>query len=125
MTDTPKTDAPTPPEDLRELARQHPGVVIAGGVVLGLVVGALVPRKAGSKFARNAMALAATAGEVGLALSSQAKDRAGDGLRHGRERLADLSADTGRVVKARSGQARAAGLKIAAEAVKLASKARR
>ena len=126
MTDTTKpTPQPTPPEDLRELARQHPGLVVAGGVAIGLLVGALLPRKAGSRFARGVMGIAATAGEVGLALSSQARQRAEDGLRHGRERLADLSSDTTRTVQARSGQARDLGLKLATQAVKMAAKARR
>ena len=124
-TDTVNPTQPSPPEDLRDLVRQHPGLVVAGGVVLGLIVGALLPRRAGSKFARNAMALAATAGEIGLALSTQAKDRAEDGLRHGRDRLIDLSADTSRAMRQRSGQARDVGLKLADKAAKLAAKTRR
>lgn len=86
MTSAPTDTAiePTPhPENeaergksLADLVREHPTAFIAGGVVLGVVIGALFPRKAGSAVTKRALALAATAGELGLAASRHVREGA-------------------------------------------------
>lgn len=75
----PTLDAELVPEEepskrFSDYVREHPGAFVAGGVVLGVVLGALFPRKAGSAFGKRALALAATAGEIGLAASRQARE---------------------------------------------------
>ena len=62
-----------PPEDYRSLAAEYPWLVLAAGAGLGLLAGALLPRKAGSKLGGKALGLAAMAGELGLSLAAQAR----------------------------------------------------
>lgn len=83
MTTAPKTDrkradqtGETETKRFSTYVREHPGAFIAGGVVLGLVFGALFPKRAGTAFAKRALALGATAGELALAASRQARDGA-------------------------------------------------
>lgn len=75
-----------------DFIRDHPGAVIAGGVALGLIAGALLSRGSGRKLARHALTLAEVAGTAGLALSRQAMERAeeaGDELRSQGNAIAD------------------------------------
>lgn len=136
MTDAPEAiqePAPVhPPESLSDLLRQHPGLVLAGGLAAGLLAGALLPRRAGGKLAGRALSVAAMAGELGLALSRQARDRAGDVAQDGRERLGDLgthAAASGRRAAHRASAAgdelRRTGIKLARKAVELATKSSR
>ncbi len=83
-----------PPEDYRSLAAEYPWLVLAAGAGLGLLAGALLPRKAGSKLGGKALGLAAMAGELGLSLATQARDKAGEstaGLRDSAGRKATAS----------------------------------
>lgn len=59
-----------------DFAREHPGLVVAGGVALGLVAGALLSRGGGRRLARHALTLAEVAGTAGIALGRQAMERA-------------------------------------------------
>ncbi len=59
-----------------DFVRDHPGAVIAGGVVLGLVAGAVLSRGGGRRLARHALTLAEVAGTASVALGRQAKERA-------------------------------------------------
>lgn len=61
-----------------DFIREHPGLVIAGGVALGLVAGALLSRGSGRKLAGHALTLAEVAGAASLALGRQAVERAED-----------------------------------------------
>ncbi len=114
-----------PLRKIRNFASDHPAVVIAGGLAIGALTLALLPKKTGGKFARRALAAAAAAGEIGLAVSRQARDKAEEATRDGRELMVDGAE------KARRGTARAAssagkaGLDLARAAVKLAASARR
>lgn len=133
MTDDDKTlpaittpPAGEPPEDFSALARQYPGLLLAGGIAIGLVAGALLPRKAGGKLAGRAAALAAVAGELGLALSQSAREKAGDAAREGRAKLAELGdSEQARRVRSAGSDARSAGLRLARKAVEAAVSAAR
>lgn len=61
-----------------DFVREHPGAVIAGGVALGLIAGALLSRGSSRKLARHALTLIEIAGTAGLALGRQAVERAED-----------------------------------------------
>lgn len=118
-----------PPEDYRGLALEYPWLTVAAGLGAGLLVGALLPKKAGSKLGGRALALASVAGELAIALGSQARDAASENAREGMavvsEKTAPVRQRAARAAgSARSG-ARSAGLVLAREALKLATRVRR
>jgi hypothetical protein len=82
-----------------DFVREHPGLVVAGGVALGLVAGAMLSRGSGRKLARHALTLAEMAGTAGLAFGKDAlvrAEQAGGGLRKQGEALAEKA---GRLVE--------------------------
>ncbi len=118
-----------PPEDYRTLLKEYPWLTLAAGAGLGLLAGALLPKRAGAKLGKRALGVATVAAELGLALSRQARDTAGDKAAEGLARLdettAPLRARAGRAAgSARSG-ARSAGLTLAREAIRLAARLRK
>lgn len=118
-----------PPEDYRSLAAEYPVLTVAAGIGLGLLVGALVPKSAGGKLGKRAMALATVAGEIGLALSKQARDAAveagHDGLARAGSASAPLRRRAVRIAGSAGSGARSAGLTVAKEALKLATRVRK
>jgi hypothetical protein len=117
-----------PPEDYRSLAAEYPFLTLAAGAGLGMLAGALLPKRFGARFGKHALSAAAVAAEIGLALSKQARDKAGEkaaeGLSQLDDRTAPLRQRAGRAAgSARSG-ARSAGAAIAREAIRLAMRKR-
>jgi ElaB/YqjD/DUF883 family membrane-anchored ribosome-binding protein len=107
-----------PPEDYRSLAREYPWLTVAAGAGLGLLAGALLPKRLGGKLGKRALGAATVAAELGLALSRQASDAAG-------EKTAPLRQRAGRAAgSARSG-ARSAGASLAREAIRLVARVRK
>lgn len=102
--------------------REHPGAFIAGGVVLGVVLGALIPKRATSAVAKRAISLAAAAGEIGLAASRHARE----GAEKAAHEAKDLIDRDSVIVREKAGQfasvAREAGQKVAERATSLASR---
>lgn len=128
----PKRSAPAdayPPEDLRGLVSEHPWVTVAAGVGVGLLVGALLPRRAGSKFGKRALGLAAAGAEVAIALSRNARESASEGAREGLHRLdestAPLRRRAGEVAGSAGRSARGTGVRLAGEAIRLAARLRK
>lgn len=114
-----------PPEDYRTLAGEYPWLTVAAGAGLGLLAGALLPKRAGGKLAKRAIGVATIAAELGLALSKQAGGKAAEGLSRIDEGTAPLRQRAGRAAgSARSG-ARGAGLVLAREAIRLARRVRK
>ena len=116
-----------PPEQIATLAGEYIGLSIAGGLVLGLLVGSLIPRAPGKKLSRRASALAAIAGEVALLLAKQALDHAGEtaqqakqSARNGREKWHKTSDRLGEAARATTAQSREAAGRVATEASKIA-----
>lgn len=107
-----------PPEDYRTLAAEYPWLAVAAGLGVGLLAGALVPKRAGSKLGQRAVALAMMAGEIGLALSKEAGDKASEAGREGLARAKDSTTQL-------RATARSTGATIAREAIRLAARARR
>lgn len=118
-----------PPEDWRTLAQEHPWLVVAAGAGAGLLVGALIPRKTGSKLGTRALGLATVGAELALALSRNARDAAADNAREGLARLdegtAPLRHRAGEAAESASRSARSTGVKLAAEAIRIAAQLRR
>lgn len=79
-----------PPEKFSGLAREYIGLSIAGGLVAGVLIGALFPRAAARKLGKQSSRIAAVAGELGMAYAAQVLSRAGEAAREGREKAVDM-----------------------------------
>ena len=56
--------------------KDHPLLVVAGGIVLGAIAASLLPRGTGRKLAKQAVNLAEVAGTAGALLGSRVRDKA-------------------------------------------------
>jgi hypothetical protein len=80
----PKQSQADPQKTAVDFVRDHPGLAVAGGIALGVIAAALLPRGTGRKLARGAIGLAETFGTAGLLLGRQVRETAeatGSGLR--------------------------------------------
>lgn len=111
-------------ETFGDLLRKHPIAFIAGGVALGAVAGALLPRGTGRRLTKGAVALAATAGEAGMLLSRNARDKAEELGREGRDVLGRNAAVAQRRASELADTAKITGAKVVDQVVELASKVR-
>lgn len=114
-----------PPEDFRTLAKEHPLLTLGAGLGLGLLAGALLPKGAGGKAGRRAMGIAVAAAELGLAISKQAADKAGDASREGLARLDQNTAPLRQRAARAGSSARSQGVRLAGEAIRLAARLRK
>lgn len=78
-------------ENVKTFAKEHPVATVAGGVALGLLIGALTPR--GRLLGRRAGMFVATMAEIGLAHAMDGVAKAGDAARAGQDKLEDLGDD--------------------------------
>ncbi len=60
------------------VARDHPLMLIAGGLAIGVALSTLFPKSPTRKLSRNAIGLIATIAELGLTYGKQALDSVGD-----------------------------------------------
>lgn len=114
-----------PPEDLRSLAKEHPLLILAAGAGAGLLLGALLPKRAGSKLSGRALGLAAAGAELAVALSKNAREAAEDSARDGLTRLTEGTAPLRRRAGTATRSARSNGVRLAGEAIKLAARLRK
>lgn len=84
-----------PPDGVRALAMDYPFALLAGSVVLGALVGVVLPRSPGRKLAGRVVTLATIAGELGMAYGRQAMEKASDTAGVAAEKLEDLREDIG------------------------------
>ena len=117
-------DTVSEPENIGDLFRRHPAAFIAGGIALGVIAGALLPRGTGRRLAKGAVVLATTAGEAGMALSRNARDKAEDLGREGRDVLERNAGVAQRRAAELADNARTTGAKLVDQVVELASKVR-
>lgn len=113
-----------PPESYRSLAAEYPLLTVAAGAGIGLLIGALLPRGIGGKLGKRALSAAVVAGELGLALSRQAGEAASEAGRDGLRQVADGTGAVRRRAARSAGAARGAGMTIAREAFRLATRKR-
>lgn len=113
-----------PPESYRSLAAEYPWLVVATGAGLGLLAGALVPKRFGSKLGDRLMTAAALAAELGMAMGKQAnaptQPVAADSPEHAAGTVESLKE---RVTRS-GGSARSSGLVLAGEAIRLVARMR-
>ena len=110
-----------------DFIREHPGLVVASGVALGLVAGALISRGSGRKIARHALTIAEVAGTAGLALGKKALERAEDAggeLRRQGEELAEKAGRLAEPAEDAVDSATDAAQRLLRKAVELAGKLR-
>lgn len=99
----------------------HPLAVLAGGILLGAVAAALVPRgsvprSSRGKLGKRLIGLATVAAELGALYGTKAFDAAAQGARESREKLGDL----GETLAEQSGDARRKAARAGAMAGKRA-----
>jgi len=74
-----------PPESYTELGKDYPVALVAGGLVVGLLAGALLPRGIGRRVARSVITAAAITGEISRKYGGQVINVAGEAGRDSRE----------------------------------------
>ena len=75
---------------LTSVARDHPLLVIAGGLAIGALLSTLIPRSPTRKLSTNAVGFLTTLAELGIAYGRQAMDAADGASQPTRERLGDF-----------------------------------
>ncbi len=90
-------------------ASENVGLVIVGGLAIGLLAAALMPRSKKKKLAKRSRKISALVGELSQALTSQA----GNAASEGRDKLDGLSKSIGETVSEHAQEARKQAGKIA------------
>ncbi|MBC2664761.1 hypothetical protein H7F51_04430 [Novosphingobium flavum] len=119
-------------ESVRAFAREYPFAVLVGGIALGALAGAVMPRAAARRLTKGAIAVAGIAGELGLLYGKQAIARASEAaeaLPGAAETVGTNAADYSRkaagvlgdVLSTASATAREASHKIGRQAIRLRS----
>ena len=67
-----------PPEGVKALALDYPLAIVAGGLAVGVLIGALLPRRQASRLSRPVLAAVAAASEFGMAYAQKALSRAAE-----------------------------------------------
>lgn len=75
---------------LSTVAREHPLLLIAGGLAVGVAISALIPRSPTRRLSRNAVGFIAMLAELGVNYSRQALEDSEGARQAGREKLAEL-----------------------------------
>ena len=76
---------------LTMLAREHPMLLIAGGLAVGIAISTMIPKSPTRKYGKQAIGFLAMLTELGASYGREALDNAGDAGRNGKERLGELS----------------------------------
>jgi len=91
-------------DDVASVVRDHPFLVIAGGIAVGVAIAALLPKRSNSatgRLSRGARHLAEAAGAASLALGREVLEKGS----HAREAARDTGRDLGLMAKDRAAQA--------------------
>lgn len=114
-----------PPESYRSLATEYPWLALAAGAGVGLLVGALLPRRFGGRLGQRALGAAMLAGELGLALGKRAGEVADEAGREGLQRANDSTATARQRATQGADKARRTALALTREAIALTMRARK
>jgi hypothetical protein len=75
---------------LTSVARQHPLLLIAGGLAIGVALSTLIPRSPTRRMSKNAIGFLATIAELGIAYGRQAMEAAEEARHEGMARFGRL-----------------------------------
>ena len=75
---------------LTNVAREHPLLLIAGGLAIGVAISALIPKSPTRRLSKNAIGFLAMVTELGVSYGRQAMEGGGDAGRAGKEKLTEL-----------------------------------
>lgn len=95
---------PRPSEKIIAFVKEHPVLTVAGGIAAGIVVSALLPRKASRKLVGKAVNFAEAAGAATAMFGRETGEKAhalGQDARHKADELASRAARTGDAAAAR------------------------
>lgn len=118
-----------PPENYRTLASEYPLLTMGFGLGLGLLAGALLPKRRKGKFGKRAVAIATAATEIAFALGKHARDTALEAERAAAGKTLGTAAgarrQASRLAEQAGGQARQAAIGAVREAARLAARVRK
>ena len=80
----------TPLDKLTSVAREHPLLVVLGGLAIGVAISTLIPRSPTRRLSKNALGFLTTVAELGIAYGRQALDAAEEAGVPTRERLGEF-----------------------------------
>lgn len=121
----PQDKGANPPDDMRQLAMDYPFALVLGGLALGVLAGALIPRSAARKLVRGAAAAATVAGELGLAYGRSAVDKSGEAVSAAAGGAAERIDSLGETVRELAGTLARSAAQIATDAMDRATDATR
>lgn len=110
----------TPSEKVIDFVKEHPLVTVAGGLVVGLAISALIPRsRQGRKLSNRALRLAEASAASALSFGRDALDRAEDGGAIARKRAGVFAQKAEKITGRAAARAEKASEKAIARAEKL------
>jgi hypothetical protein len=77
-------------DKLTSVAKEHPLLVVLGGLAVGIAISTLIPRSPTRRLSKNALGFLTTVAELGIAYGRQALDAADDASQPTRDRLGEL-----------------------------------
>ncbi len=78
-------------DKMTQVAREHPMLLVAGGLVVGALLSTLVPRSPTRKMSKGALGFMAMVAELGIAYGKQAMDAAEGASESSREQIGEWS----------------------------------
>src|SRR5690242_10317553 len=79
-----------PIDRLTSVAKEHPLLVVLGGLAIGVAISTLIPRSPTRRLSKNALGFLTTVAELGIAYGRQALDAADDVSQPTRDKLGDF-----------------------------------
>lgn len=76
VVELPEQAGPEPVRTVTDFVRDHPLLVVAGGIAIGAIAASLLPRGAGRRIAKHAISLAELAGTAGALLGTRVRETA-------------------------------------------------
>ena len=79
-----------PIDKLTAVAKEHPLLVVLGGLAIGVALSTLIPRSPTRRLSKNALGFLTTVAELGISYGRQALETADDASQPARDKLGDF-----------------------------------